>query len=120
MHSSCQENYKHAIPSQRVIDSFRPSFTREGIPTADGDSFNIRINITFRFYRPDFKPSSIPRCVCEVPCVLRADMKGRSSEGLVKKYWWVCYSGAQNEGKGCSMWKVLDCKAEKRGPFQEK
>ena len=33
------------------------------------------------------------------------------------KYWWTCYAGAQNDGKGCSFWKVMDVKAEGRGPF---
>lgn len=36
---------------------------------------------------------------------------------LVQKYWWTCYAGAQNDGKGCKMWKVMDVKAEGRGPF---
>jgi len=117
MHASAQENYKHAIPTQRAIDAFRPSFTREGTPTNNADSLNIRINITFRFYRPDFKPTSIPRCLCDVPCILRPDMKGRNSEGVVTRFWWACYSGAQNEGKGCSLWRVMDFKTEKRGQY---
>jgi hypothetical protein len=117
MHASTQENYKHSIPSQRVIDRFRPPFTRDGQPTDNADSFNIRINITFRFYRPDFRPSSIPRCDCGVPCILRPDMKGRDLKGYVTRFWWSCYSGAQNEGKGCSLWQVMDCEKEKRGPF---
>ena len=120
MHASAQENYKHAIPTQGVIDSFRPAFNRHGHPDDNSDSLNIRINITFRFYRPDFKPSSIPRCECKVPCILRPDMKGRNEKGLVTRYWWACYSGAQNEGKGCSNWRVMDCKKEKRWPFIEK
>lgn len=33
------------------------------------------------------------------------------------KYWWTCYAGVQNDGKGCGMWKVMDVKAEGRGPF---
>jgi len=117
MHASAQENFKHAIPTQRVIDAFRPAYDRHGSPTQDADSVNVRINITFRFYRPDFRPSSIPRCVCKFPCILRPDMKGRNAQGYVTKYWWSCYSGAQNEGKGCSLWRVLDCKTEGRGPF---
>ena len=112
----------------------------------DGTS-NARINITFRFYRPDFRAQTTPRCKCGVPCILRPDMKNRysapssiapneraaggsstggdnpsSSTGdlrrdLVTKYWWTCYAGAQNDGKGCGLWKVMDAKAEGRGPF---
>lgn len=36
---------------------------------------------------------------------------------VVTKYWWTCYAGAQNDGKGCGVWKVMDVKAEGRGPF---
>jgi hypothetical protein len=32
-------------------------------------------------------------------------------------YWWTCTAGDQNEGKGCGFWKVMDVKAEGRGPF---
>ena len=35
----------------------------------------------------------------------------------VAKYWWTCHAGAQNEGKGCGMWQIMDAKAEGRGPF---
>lgn len=159
MHAGCQESFKHSIPAQTVIDPFHPPFPppaassltgsgdqAEGIDHDQLDTFrdtgptsNARINITFRFYRPDFQPSSIPRCKCNVPCILRPDMKNRydvlsespSSEGqtadpgdhvsakrdVVSKYWWTCYAGAQNDGKGCNFWKVMDVKAEGRGPF---
>lgn len=139
MHASCQEMYKHAIPPQRTLDLFHPPYPP---PPAlrdrmTFDSSNARINITFRFFRPDYKPSNIPKCKCGVPCILRPDMKNRctlpedveekrdssSSKGLplrrdaVAKYWWTCHAGAQNDGKGCGMWQVMDAKAEGRGPF---
>ncbi|KAI0692404.1 hypothetical protein BC835DRAFT_1277780 [Cytidiella melzeri] len=126
MHASCQERFKHSIPPQPVIDAFHPSFPRPGqdvLPTSHtSPSYNARINITFRFYRPDFTPSSIPRCKCNVPCILRPDMKNRYSEEekgrtMVERYWWTCYAGAQNDGKGCNFWKTMDLKAEGRGPF---
>lgn len=95
--------------------------------------YNCRINITFRFYRPDYAASTTPRCKCGVPCILRPDMKGRVDNGMDSrdkrrdsgseptseriKYWWTCYAGAQNDGKGCGMWRVMDAKAEGRGPF---
>ena len=40
-----------------------------------------------------------------------------TNRGLITKYWWTCYAGAQNEGKGCNFWAVMDVKAEGRGPF---
>ena len=108
--------------------------TKATLTTSDGreemQPYNCRINITFRFYRPDYAASTTPRCKCGVPCILRPDMKGRvdrqegrhsgvsnSDESYRIKYWWTCYAGAQNDGKGCGMWKVMDAKAEGRGPF---
>ncbi|KAF4604136.1 hypothetical protein EYR38_004558 [Pleurotus pulmonarius] len=114
---------------------------------------NVRINITFRFYRPDFRPARTPRCRCGVPMILRPDMKNTmgmrdgemksragggsgeggkrkgegmngnwngskvdgSGEGGEMKYWWTCYAYAQNEGRGCGLWKVMDLQAEGRG-----
>ena len=39
------------------------------------------------------------------------------ARSLAAKYWWTCYAGAQNDGKGCGFWQVMDVKAEGRGPF---
>ena len=113
MHASCQESFKHSIPPRAVIDLFRPAFPEN--PGGRIEPSDCRINITFRFYRPDFRPPSIPRCKCGVPMILRADMKNRTG-GNAERYWWTCYAGAQNEGKGCNFWKVLDMKTEGRGP----
>jgi hypothetical protein len=113
MHASCQESFKHSIPPQPTIDLYRPAFPET--PGGRVEPSNCRINITFRFYRPDFHPASIPRCKCGAPTILRADMKNRS-DGKTDRYWWTCYAGAQNEGKGCNYWKVLDMKTEGRGP----
>ncbi|KAK0210294.1 hypothetical protein DFS33DRAFT_1292177, partial [Desarmillaria ectypa] len=110
MHASCQERFKHSIPPQSSMDLYRPSH-----PRVPNDTSNCRINITFRFYRPDFHPSSIPRCKCGVPTILRPDMKNRT-DGKTDKYWWTCYAGAQNDGKGCDFWKVMDMEKEGRGP----
>ncbi|KAG6886040.1 hypothetical protein C0993_005224 [Termitomyces sp. T159_Od127] len=100
------------LPHNSAIDLFRPAYPE----TAGGDiqPSNCRINITFRFYRPDFSPSSTPRCKCGVPTILRPDMKNRS-DGQNDRYWWTCYAGAQNDGKGCKFWKIMDMKAEGRG-----
>jgi len=113
MHASCQESFKHSIPPQPTIDLYRPAFPEN--PGGHIEPSNCRINITFRFYRPDFRPPSIPRCECGIPTILRADMKNRSDD-RADRYWWTCYAGAQKEGKGCNFWKVLDMKSEGRGP----
>lgn len=116
MHASTQERFKHAVPPQPSLDLFRPPFPRR--PGEPIEPSNCRINITFRFYRPDFRPDSTPRCKCGVPTILRPDMKNRREGGEdAYKYWWTCYAGAQNEGKGCGFWKVMDVHAEGRGPF---
>ncbi|KAF8636694.1 hypothetical protein AX17_003499 [Amanita inopinata Kibby_2008] len=93
MYPPCQEQFKHSVPPQSVIDLYHPTLPR-----------------------PDFRSESIPRCKCGVPCILRPDMKNRS-DGRTDRYWWTCYAGAQNEGKGCNHWRVMDVLAEGRGPF---
>ncbi|KIK63613.1 hypothetical protein GYMLUDRAFT_40671 [Collybiopsis luxurians FD-317 M1] len=113
MHASCQERFKHAIPPQSAMDIYRPTHPR--FPGGPIEPSNCRINVTFRFYRPDFKPASIPRCKCDIPTVLRADMKNRI-DGKKDSYWWACFAGAQNNGKTCNMWKIMDMEAEGRGP----
>ncbi|EPQ58372.1 hypothetical protein GLOTRDRAFT_36273 [Gloeophyllum trabeum ATCC 11539] len=112
MHASTQERFKHSIPPQSTIDLYRPSYPRSMASPIEPS--NCRINITFRFYRPDFHPSTIPRCKCGIPTVLRADQKNKQDGS--DKYWWHCNAAAQNEGKDCGFWKVLDIKAEGRGP----
>ncbi|GAA5927662.1 hypothetical protein JCM1841_006076 [Sporobolomyces salmonicolor] len=79
-----------------------------------------------------------PRCACGIPCILRPDGKGRVRGNLghstpvaagAKKdleegeqeeenemvFFWSCNGGAQNEGKGCRTFKVLDMEKEGRG-----
>jgi hypothetical protein len=95
MHAGCQERYKHSVPPARALDG----------------AYACRINITFRFFRPDFAPTRVPRCACGVPAVLRPDAKLRAG---AMRYWWAC--GGQ-DGPGCGLWKVMDVRAEGRGPF---
>jgi len=116
MHASCQEKFKHSIPPQSAIDRFRPSFPPPGGVDSRLEPSNCRINITFRFYRPDFRPSSIPRCLCGVPTILKPDMKNRNADET-DRYWWTCYAGAQNDGKGCKFWEVMNMELEGRGPL---
>jgi len=130
MKPPCQEHFKHSIPTQNSagIDLFRPPLPR--LPGVAIEGYNERINITFRFFRPDFAPSTIPRCRCNVPTVLRANQKGSrrrdtpsgekktermKSDGM--RYFWMCYAGAQDGGKGCGFLKILDMKEEGRGPL---
>ncbi|KAF8894467.1 hypothetical protein BD779DRAFT_1609218 [Infundibulicybe gibba] len=112
MHAPCQEQFKHSIPPQSTIDLFRPAYPPEGASIIEPSNF--RINITFRFFRPDFRPETTPRCKCGCPTALRPDMKNRS-DGKTDRYWWTCVAGAQNEGKGCNHWSVMDFQAEGRG-----
>ncbi|KAH7929782.1 hypothetical protein BV22DRAFT_1029177 [Leucogyrophana mollusca] len=115
MHAATQETFKHAIPPQPTLDPYKPLYPHPLDPSSSPEPSNCRINITFRFYRPDFHPKSIPRCKCNVPTILRPDMKNRQ-DGKADKYWWTCYAGAQNEGKGCGFWRVMDVTTEGRGP----
>ncbi|TFY82287.1 hypothetical protein EWM64_g1726 [Hericium alpestre] len=130
MHASTQERFKHSIPPQSTLDRFHPAFPPpSSFPSLTLDPSNCRINITFRFYRPDFHPDKVPKCKCGLPTTLRPDMKKRQRErGTGKgpeqeqsegefRYWWTCTAGDQKEGKGCNFWKVMDVKAEGRGPF---
>lgn len=144
MHAGCQETFKHSVPPQGAMDVFRPSFlpheessarpsntnksSRSTLPT-----FNEHISITFRFHRPDFRPSLIEKCRCNFPYTLRPDMKHRHAlpppnfeaeeaqppprKELVERYWWRCNAGAENQAKTCRPWKIMDVKAEGRGPF---
>jgi hypothetical protein len=134
MHASTQERFKHSIPPRSTIDRFHPPYPPPPeLPELASDPGNCRINITFQFFRPDFHPDTIPRCKCGEMTTLRPDMKGRqresegsdkgsrspgsSGEHATTGYWWTCTAGDQNEGKGCGFWKVMDVKAEGRGPF---
>jgi hypothetical protein len=134
MHASTQERFKHSIPPRNTIDRFNPPYPPPtNLPELALDPGNCRINVTFRFFRPDFHPDTIPRCKCGEMTTLRPDMKGRQREAAGNDkggcpessrdsersadYWWTCTAGDQNEGKGCGFWKVMDAKAEGRGPF---
>ena len=135
MHPPTQEVFKHAIIPQTVIDTFRyrppsnstsTSNSSASTPFLNDDpgsqlkSSNCRINITFRFFRPDYRPSTIPRCKCGEATILRPDMRGkRDEDGRLDRYRWACQAGKkiENEGKDCGMWKEMNAAAEGRGPF---
>lgn len=111
MHASTQERFKHSIPPQNAIDIFRPTFPRN--PGEPIETFNSRINITYRFFRPDFHSEMTPKCKCDIPMILRPDMKNRH-DGQDDKYWWTCFAAAQKEGQTCHLWQVMDIEAEGR------
>ena len=133
MHPPTQEVFKHAIIPQTVIDAFRyrpllntssatstSTSLLEDDPDSQLKSSTCRINITFRFFRPDYRPSTIPRCKCGEATILRPDMRGkRDKDGRLDRYWWACQAGkkVENEGKECGVWKEMDVRAEGRGPF---
>ncbi|GAA5835127.1 hypothetical protein JCM11251_000169 [Rhodosporidiobolus azoricus] len=46
-----------------------------------------------------------------------AEKPARFGDSMV--YFWTCNAGAQNEGKGCAHWRILDMKKEGRGRWFE-
>ncbi|KZT56427.1 hypothetical protein CALCODRAFT_435763 [Calocera cornea HHB12733] len=118
MHPLTQERFKHSIPPQTRLDVFRPPLP--ALPGGDTRAYNQRINITFRFYRPDFCDLA-PNCACGLPAILRPDLKGKYAGRMDPddeyQYFWQCDAGKVNEGKGCGLWQLMDWKAEKRGPM---
>lgn len=60
MHAGTQELYKHTVVphTSGSLDLFKPAFDEEQrwVEPHKRKGFNSRINITFRFYRDDFRP----------------------------------------------------------------
>ena len=97
--------------------------------------------MTFRFYRPDFAPLptsptaplpppnyvGTPICKCGVPTTLRPDARGRAKNRLGNRgkseeggdgellFMWTCNGSAQEQGRECGFWKLLDMEKEGRG-----
>ncbi|KAJ9097679.1 hypothetical protein QFC21_004716 [Naganishia friedmannii] len=176
MHAGTQELYKHTVVphTSGSLDLFKPPYDVEQrwIEPQEREGYNSRINITFRFYREDFRPypspalpgglrrEGTPICRCGIPTILRADQKGkvraaRASENASSRppapahtvssaataittsnnkideqdksaldaflrgmvYFWQCQSSSiTGTEKGCGFFRVLDMKAEGRGP----
>ncbi|KIX03183.1 uncharacterized protein Z518_06735 [Rhinocladiella mackenziei CBS 650.93] len=86
MHAEMQEEWKHSIA---------PAVTITPHPVAG----NKRINITYRWYREEFRPKHTPKCRCGVPCVLKTVQRQRANRG---RYMWMCQVGNKPDGgKGC-------------------
>lgn len=98
MHAGTQELYKHTVPpaGNGSLDLFKPAYDERMVRIPEGQrrGYTSRINITFRFYRPDFRPypgkpigagaaqgqrrQGTPVCRCGIQCILRADQKGKA------------------------------------------
>lgn len=86
MHAEMQEEWKHSIA---------PASTITPHPVAG----NKRINITYRWYRDEFRPEYTPRCRCDIPCVLKCVQRQKGNRG---RYMWMCQAGNRpNAGDGC-------------------
>ncbi|KAK4949825.1 hypothetical protein LTR10_011667 [Elasticomyces elasticus] len=86
MHAEMQEEWKHSIAPAQTITPH---------PLAG----NKRINITYRWYREDFRPKYTPKCRCGVPCVLKTVQKQKANRG---RYMWMCQVGSKPDGgEGC-------------------
>lgn len=91
MHAEMQEEWKHSIA---------PAPTITPHPIAG----NKRINITYRWYREEFRPEYTPRCRCDVPCVLKCVQRQKGTRG---RYMWMCQVGNRPdaaEGCGWFVW----------------
>lgn len=77
MHAEMQEEFKHSIHPERVIDPH---------PIAG----NKRINVTYRYYRESFHPKYTPKCKCGVASVLRCVQRKKENRG---RYMWMCHVG---------------------------
>lgn len=45
------------------------------------------------------------------------DTGGKNEDAELLRYFWMCNGGAQNDGKGCGYFRVMDMKGEGRGEF---
>lgn len=80
MHSGCQENWKHSIPQ---------------VSTLEPDPLwgTMRLSLTYRMYRKEFRTKNLPRCRCNRPMILRTTLNDNYS------YIWQC--GASYQESNC-------------------
>lgn len=95
MHAEMQEEWKHSIaPAPQITPH----------PLAG----NKRLNITYRWYREEFRPKFTPKCRCGVPCVLKCVQRQKATRG---RYMWMCQVGSKpGAGAGCGQfeWAMFD------------
>ncbi|EXJ57350.1 hypothetical protein A1O7_07697 [Cladophialophora yegresii CBS 114405] len=86
MHAEMQEEWKHSIA---------PALNITPHPVAG----NKRVNITYRWYREEFRPKYTPKCKCGLPAVLKTVQKQKVNRG---RYMWMCQVGSKpGGGAGC-------------------
>lgn len=105
MRVGCQEDYKHSI---------HPVSAKKGLdlhPIAGAR----RINITYRNYRKEFSPDSLPHCKCG-QAVLRLAKPVNSDSGKHnqvqngtlwhgRRYFWHCDGDKKPGSEGCGYFK---------------
>ena len=99
MTAGMQENWKHSIPLVQRVDRHEVS----------GD---VRIAITFRWYRDDYGPEVTPACGCGGRMVLRPVWGG-------EKYFWSCDGEYRGVGQGCGYFKWAEFGEGGRPVFDE-
>ncbi|KAI1505294.1 hypothetical protein F5X99DRAFT_276929 [Biscogniauxia marginata] len=94
MHAEMQEEWKHSIAPTQAIDPH---------PIAG----NIRINVTYRDYKPIFNPKYTLRCKCSLPAILRTVQRKKENRG---RYFWMCHGGNAPGREHCSYfeWAEFD------------
>ena len=89
MHAEMQEEWKHSV---------HPAANITPHPIAG----NKRINITYRYYRPEYAPIFTPRCRCGVPTQLKTVQRQKANRG---RYMWMCQAGNTPGEQGCGFFE---------------
>ncbi|KAJ1978605.1 hypothetical protein H4R35_001830 [Dimargaris xerosporica] len=87
-----QEQYQHSIARFTPIDRH---------PVSD----DMRINLTFRYYRPEYAAEHTPRCRCGVPCELNVVTRTQETLG---RYYYICTADAAHGGPKCGFFQWLE------------
>ncbi|KAK4685664.1 hypothetical protein P7C73_g4482, partial [Tremellales sp. Uapishka_1] len=117
MRGGCQERFKHSIPPQKALDLFRPTFDVDGalIPLWKQQAFTSRINLTFRLLRADQKAKVRGQSRPAASLSAETNSAGVIHDDML--FFWQCQSpGQTGDLKGCGFFRILDMKAEGRGP----
>lgn len=92
MYAPTQEDFKHTIPPANSITPFK-----EGIID--------RINITFRYFKREFRESEGEWCKCNLRCDLRVINLDLRNKG---RYFWRCSAPEKDGRKGCGYFRVVE------------
>lgn len=120
--------------SQITFRFYRPDFA----PLPSSSSFSASTSSSIPLVAP-INYKGTPMCACKIPTQLRPDARGKvkafqnqkqlkkSSAGAVNEgeeeqedellFFWTCNGGAQNKGKGCGYFELLDMEKEGRGAY---